>query len=58
MTPRRAVELTLTALASFLLALLAWCESPGDVWACIGLLLVPLCLTLLLLVVVAERDRM
>ena len=58
MTTRRAVELTLMAVASFLLALLAWRESPGDIWATIGLLLVPLCLAALGLVVLVERDRM
>jgi len=58
MTTRRAIELTLTALASFLLALLAWRESPGDIWATIGLLLVPPCLAALLLVVWMSRDEM
>ena len=57
MTTRRAIELTLTALASFLLALYAWTQSPGDAMATLGLLLVPLCLVLLLVVLV-ERDRM
>ena len=58
MTTRRAIELTLTALAAFLLALLAWQESPADPWAKLGLVLVPLCLVLLLFVVLVERDRM
>lgn len=58
MTARRATALTLIALASFLLALVLWQESPADPWARLGLLLVPVCLAALLLVVLVERDRM
>jgi len=58
MTTHRAVTLLLMAVASFLIAIYAWTQSPGDAWATIGLLLVPVCLAALLLVVLVERDRM
>ena len=58
MTTHRAVTLLLMAVASFLIAVYAWTQSPGDIWATIGLLLVPLCLAALGLVVLVERDGM
>ena len=58
MTTHRAVTLLLMAVASFLIAVYAWTQSPGDIWATIGLLLVPLCLAALGLVVWMCRDEM
>ena len=50
----RAVLLGLMGLGCWLLALVLWQGWPGNVWAVIGLVLVPVCMAGLLGIVVYE----